>query len=194
MKYINLFSETTTFVSGMAPFADQNFGPTWFTNSFPGVSPQVDAQSNAVWRVFMPPIMMSFRIETRTKGYGFMNYQPNLVARQFSLSQMLQKSLVSHSSDIVWAGSTIEHRRPCSLPKVPQENSTTWASCIQIPTFLLHHRRLWQVVEYISMSILLQLNVFVETSWCLFRLSWWTIDWQTHSNWSYWGFPNCWRC
>lgn len=39
MKYINMFSETTTFVLGMAPFADRNFGPTWFTNPFPSVSP-----------------------------------------------------------------------------------------------------------------------------------------------------------
>lgn len=39
VKYINLFSETTTFVSGMAHFAERNFGPTWFRNPFPGISP-----------------------------------------------------------------------------------------------------------------------------------------------------------
>lgn len=33
-----------------------------------------------------------------------MNNQSNLVARQFSLSQMLPKSLVYHPTDIVWAG------------------------------------------------------------------------------------------
>lgn len=47
---------------------------------------------------------MSFRIEVGSKGYGFMSYQPNLVARQFGLSQMLPKSLVSYPPDIVWAG------------------------------------------------------------------------------------------
>lgn len=86
MKYINLFSETTTFVSGKALFADRNFGPTWFTNPFPGVSPQTAAHSNVVWRAFLTPTMLSFRIKTGTKGYGFMNYQPNLVAQQFGLS------------------------------------------------------------------------------------------------------------
>lgn len=27
-------------MSGMALFVDRNFGPTWFTNPFPGVAPQ----------------------------------------------------------------------------------------------------------------------------------------------------------
>lgn len=88
----------------MTRFADQNFGSTWFTNPFPGVSPQTVAQSNAVWRAFLTPTMLSFRIETRMKGYGLMNYQPNLVAWQFGLTQMLPKYLVSHSFDIVWVG------------------------------------------------------------------------------------------
>lgn len=101
MKYISLFNETTTLVSGMRPFADQNIGLTWFTNPFPRVSPQTAAHLNAVWRAFLTPTMLSFRIEIGTKGYGFMNYQPNPVARQFGLSQLLPKYLVSHSFDIV---------------------------------------------------------------------------------------------
>lgn len=81
MKYINMFIEPTSFVPYMDPFVDQNFGPTWFKNPFPGDSPQATTLSNARWRAFLTPTMLSFRIETGSKGYGFMNYQSNLVAR-----------------------------------------------------------------------------------------------------------------
>lgn len=104
MKYINMFIEATFFVPGMTFFVDQNFGLTWFKNPFPDDSPQAAALSNTVWRAFLTHTMLSFRIETGSKGYGFMNYQPNLVARQFGLSQMLPKYLVYHSTNIVWAG------------------------------------------------------------------------------------------
>lgn len=42
-----------------------------------------------------------------------MSYQPNLVARQLGLSQMVPKPLVSHDTDIVWSGRTLtfdDHR------------------------------------------------------------------------------------
>lgn len=69
-KYITLFSETTTFMSGMTPFADRKFGPTLFTNPFPGVSPQATAQSNVVWRAFMTPIMLPSGSRLGRKGMG----------------------------------------------------------------------------------------------------------------------------
>lgn len=104
MKYINMFIEATSFIPGMSPFMDRNFGPTWFKNPFPGDPPQAAALSSAMWRAFLTPTMLSFRIKVGSKGYGFMNYQPNLVAWQFGLSQMLPKSLVSQPTDIMWAG------------------------------------------------------------------------------------------
>lgn len=55
----------------------------------------------------MTPMLLSFKIEVGPKGYGFMRYQPNLVARQFGLNQMLPKPLVSHSTDIVWSGRSL---------------------------------------------------------------------------------------
>lgn len=39
MKYINMFIEATSFVPGMTPFVDRNFGLTWFKNPFPGDFP-----------------------------------------------------------------------------------------------------------------------------------------------------------
>lgn len=55
----------------------------------------------------MTPTLLSYRIEAGSKGYGFMSYQPNLVARQFGLSQMVLKPLVSHVIDIMWFGRSL---------------------------------------------------------------------------------------
>lgn len=57
--------------------------------------------------MFLTPTLLSFRIEAGSKGYRFMSYQPNLVALQFGLSQMVLKPLVSHVTDIVWSGRSL---------------------------------------------------------------------------------------
>ena len=59
---------------------------------------------NVVYRAFVTPTLLSFIIDTGSKRYGFMSYQPQLVARQFGLGQMLPMSLFSHHIDIVWVG------------------------------------------------------------------------------------------
>lgn len=110
MKYLSMFIKANYFVPGMDPFVDRSFGPKWFKNPFPGDSPQVVVLSSAVWREFFTTMMLSFRIEAGSKGYGFMSYQPNLVARQFGLSQMLPKSSVSHSTDNVWTGRPLDFK------------------------------------------------------------------------------------
>lgn len=107
MKYLNMFIEANKFSPGMAPFANRSFGPKWFKDPFPGDFPQVAAQSNAAWRAFLTPTLLSFRKEAGSKEYGFMSYQPNLVAHQFGLSQMVPKPLVSHVTDIVWSGRSL---------------------------------------------------------------------------------------
>lgn len=107
MKYLNMYIEADNFAPSMAPFVDQSFGPKWFKDPFPCESPQAAAQSNVVWRASLTPTLLSFRIEEGSKGYDFMSYQPNLVALQFGLSQRLPKPLVSHSSDIVWSGRSL---------------------------------------------------------------------------------------
>lgn len=40
MKYLKMFTEAEKFAPGMASFADKNFGPKWFIDPFPGLSPQ----------------------------------------------------------------------------------------------------------------------------------------------------------
>lgn len=115
MKYLNMFIKADKFVPGMAPFADQSFGPKWFKDIFLRDFPQAATQSNVVWRAFFTPMLLSFRVEAGSKGYGFMSYQPNLVARQFGLSQMVPKPLVSHVTNIVWYGRSLnsEDHKAC---------------------------------------------------------------------------------
>lgn len=98
MKYLNMFIEVDKSAPGMTSFIDRPFGPKWFKDPFPGGSPQAAAQSNTIWRAFLTPTLLSYRIEPGLKGFGFMSYQPNLVARQFGLSQMVSKPLVLHES------------------------------------------------------------------------------------------------
>lgn len=73
---------------------------------------------------------MSFRIEAGSKGYGFMSYQPNLVALKFSLSQMLPKSLVSHSTDIVWDGRQLNFKGHKACLKFHKSTQ-----CLKLPVF-----------------------------------------------------------
>lgn len=130
MKYLNIFIKDNSFVPGMAPFVDQSFVPKWFKNPFPGDSPQAAAQSSVVWRAFFTPTLLSFRIKAGSKGYGFMSYQPNLVALQFGLSQMLPKSLVSHSTDIERVGWPLNfegHKACLRFHKSTQ--------CLKLPVF-----------------------------------------------------------
>lgn len=98
-----MFIEVDKFAPGMASFADRNFGPKWFKDPFPSGFPQTVAHSNAIWKAFLTSTLLLYMIEPGSKGFGFMSYQPNLVSRQFGLSQMVLKSLVSHEIDIVWS-------------------------------------------------------------------------------------------
>lgn len=74
MKYLNMFIEADKFAPGMAPFADRSFGPKWFKDPFPRSSPQTAAQPNVIWRAFLSPTLLSYRIEPGSKGFGFMSH------------------------------------------------------------------------------------------------------------------------
>lgn len=107
MKHLNMFIKVDKFSPDMAPFADRTFDPEWFKDHFPGGSPKAATQSNAIWRAFLTPTLLSYKIEVGLKGYGFMSYRPNLVTHQFGLSQMALKPLVSYLTDIVWCGRSL---------------------------------------------------------------------------------------
>ncbi|XP_058771322.1 uncharacterized protein LOC131644752 [Vicia villosa] len=104
LKYVKLFSECNTFLASMTPFSSRCFGPDWCRAIFPGNTPTLRAQLNAIWAAFLTPTLLSHCIESSGKCYGFVSYQPNLVSRQFGLSQMLPKRLYTHEADICWSG------------------------------------------------------------------------------------------
>lgn len=100
MKYINLFLESTTFVSTMTHFVDRCISPTWFQNRFTGVTLEATTMSKSVRVVFFTPTLLSTRIETGIVGFGYIGYQPNLVAKQLGFIQMLS-TLSSFSTDLI---------------------------------------------------------------------------------------------
>ena len=77
----------------MAPFASQSYGPEWFWRQFPPINPQEEAESHTIWFNFLKPTLTSARLTVGEKGFFLFAYQPNLVARQFGLSQPLPRSL-----------------------------------------------------------------------------------------------------
>ncbi|XP_058787635.1 uncharacterized protein LOC131661987 [Vicia villosa] len=129
LKYVRLFSECKTFIASMAPFSNRCFGPTWFKAVFPGNTPTLRAQLNAIWAAFLTPTLLSHRIESTGKCYGFVSYQPNLVSRQFGLSQMLPKSLYSHDNDICYSGRPFTSRQHLDCLKFHNKQS------LEHPTF-----------------------------------------------------------
>ncbi|CAI8611143.1 unnamed protein product [Vicia faba] len=63
-----------------------------------------------------------------------MSYQPNLVAREFGLSQLLPPSLFSHPGDIVWVGRQLtayDHQACLRLHKATQ--------ALDLPVFPFEH-------------------------------------------------------
>lgn len=141
LKYINLFLESTIFYSTMAHFVDRCVDPSWFRNRFPGVSPSTIVTSNFVWEAFMTPTLLSTRIEDGTPNYGFVGYQPNLVAIQFGFSQMLPCSLYIHEDDICWSERrfTIADYKACALFYRKQ--------LLELPTFQFQ-QSFFMTVEY----------------------------------------------
>jgi hypothetical protein len=54
----------------------------------------------AQWLSYLDPTVLSCRISTTSKDYGLVGYFPNLVSRQFGLTQLIPKSFYSHERDI----------------------------------------------------------------------------------------------
>ena len=75
----------------MAPFADGKSGPLWLTESFPPVEERHQKRSLVIWRRIPTPQFLSGAITQMSPCLTA--YQPNLVARQFGLYQIVPKSL-----------------------------------------------------------------------------------------------------
>jgi hypothetical protein len=87
------------------PFAKRTVGPIWFTRPFPAVNPKDEEDTNNVWFMFLNPTILSSRQGTHRRHLGLVGYQPNLVARQFGLTQFRPKSLFKNKDEIVLGNS-----------------------------------------------------------------------------------------
>jgi hypothetical protein len=92
MKYMKVFLNFTVFKPQHAPFL-KRFGPNWYTEDFPSFNPDNEEEVDEVWLTYLDPTVLSCRIGIQAKYFGLVGYQPNLVSRQFGMSQIRLKSL-----------------------------------------------------------------------------------------------------
>jgi hypothetical protein len=99
LKYFNVFLNLKTFKEEYAPFVNRIVGPSWFVQPFPPISGFEESVS-AQWLAYLDPTVLSCRVGITSKDYGLVRYFPNLVSRQFGLTQLVPKSFYSHQDDI----------------------------------------------------------------------------------------------
>jgi hypothetical protein len=88
-----------TFKETYAPFIERKVGPSWFVLPFPPL-PEFEEFALAQWLAYLDPTVLSCRTGLTTKDYGLVGYFPNLVSRQFGLTQLIPKSFYAHEQDI----------------------------------------------------------------------------------------------
>lgn len=87
------------FNATMTPFAKRTHGPEWFISEFPATD-EHEAESKKLWETFLSPRPLSTCLGSSKEVVKFLNYQPNLVLRQFGISQTRPKSSFSQKSDL----------------------------------------------------------------------------------------------
>jgi hypothetical protein len=99
LKYFNVFLNLKTFKETYAPFIEHIIGPSWFVLPFPSL-PEFEEFTSAQWLAYLDPTVLSCRTGTTLKDFGLVGYFPNLVSRQFGLTQLIPKSFYGHEKDI----------------------------------------------------------------------------------------------
>jgi hypothetical protein len=69
------------------------------------VDPNDERETDNIWSIILSPTVLSSRQGIDKKHLGLVGYQPNLVARQFGLTQFRPKSLFRNRDDIVLGNS-----------------------------------------------------------------------------------------
>jgi hypothetical protein len=98
-RYFKIFLNLKTFKKEHAPFIDRIIGPSWFVQPFRPL-PEFEEFMTAQWLAYLDPTVLSCRIGTTSKDYRLVRYFPNLVSRQFGLTQLIPKSFYEHEQDI----------------------------------------------------------------------------------------------
>lgn len=89
----NFLLTCASFHPSMAPFSRRTEGPEWLTRVFPPTEDEHKDETLLIWRRLLVPRFLS--AVTSGSNPGLVAYQPNLVARQFGLCQLIPKSLYS---------------------------------------------------------------------------------------------------
>src|SRR3954471_13965103 len=93
LAYSMMFARRDQFDPSMAPFVHRIIGPEWFTRKFPPTSQDQQTESMEIWEAFLTPRLLSQRLRPSKGQCTLMCYQPNLVSRQFGLTQITPKCL-----------------------------------------------------------------------------------------------------
>ncbi|KAL5122913.1 hypothetical protein HKD37_02G003610 [Glycine soja] len=101
LKYMKIFLSFDKFLPQHAPFISREVGPAWFTDYFPAVDPDNEEEVNEIWSFYLNPQILSCRTGVQSNYLGLVGYQPNLVSRQFGLSQIRPKSLFEDPRDVI---------------------------------------------------------------------------------------------
>lgn len=101
MTYIIMFAKRHVFTLSMAPFAFRKVSPKWFTRTFPSPSKKQETEPLLIWEAFFTPRILTLRLNPSKVQVTLITYQPNLVARQFGLVQVLPKFMYDKKGNLL---------------------------------------------------------------------------------------------
>jgi hypothetical protein len=99
IQYFEAFLNLKTFKSSFSPFAGREVGPHWFVHPIPPL-PEHEEEISEIWLAYLNPTLISCRYGLTSTEFGLVGYFPNLVSRQFGLTQLLPKSFYLNEQEI----------------------------------------------------------------------------------------------
>ena len=103
-RNLMMFVRRHKYTPSMAPFAARSHGPEWFTRPLLNLSTKQQVESLQIWEAFLTPRLLLTRIMPKKTQNILLTYQPNFVARQFGLFQILPEPLYHNKSGIFHRG------------------------------------------------------------------------------------------
>lgn len=120
-RCFQLFANFDTFIPSMAPFVCRNQGSEWFRREFLALALEHQIKSNEVWKLFLTPMVRSTWLAKRY-GLGLIVYLPNLIARQFGLSEFRPTSIYKCLNDLNLGSYDISEKQHSSRFSQFEEN------------------------------------------------------------------------
>ncbi|XP_057432277.1 uncharacterized protein LOC130725031 [Lotus japonicus] len=96
-KYFTMFFELRRYRSSFAPYSKPSYGPRWLRNSYPNLPGSEDLSQHQIelWQAILSPRVLT--INFVSNDFTLCGYNPQLVSRQFGLSQDLPNTLFDQS-------------------------------------------------------------------------------------------------